>query len=417
MTTRILHALSIIALISVTACTMPQPRDKVENRVTTTPPSTSSKMARLAGDVANPAGLRTTPSGAAVPMVKVALLLPLTGESKALGQSMLDAATLALYDAYVSLPPDKITARVTLIPKDTQSSPALAAEAAKEVIAQGASLIIGPLFSSSVSAVAPIARAAGVPVLSLSNNKAVAQPGVYVLGFLPEQQVKRVSEYAALHNITAIGALVPNDAYGKTVSDTLSNTLTPQGVRIEPVESYSQTQANLEAAITRIKAGYSRAPFQGLMLAESGPLLRDMLTALKSNGLSGKSVRFLGTGLWDDEEILANPDLRGGWLASAPPQDYASFSRRFVASYAYKPKRLAGLAYDAVALAAKIALASGGPDYSDLTLTAPDGFIGPADGLYRLRLDGTSERALAVMEITEGGFRQLDPAPLAFDKK
>ena len=46
-----------------------------------------------------------------------------------------------------------------------------AAAAAQQLLAQGAEVIVGPLFGPSVSAVAPIARDRGVPVLAFSTEK------------------------------------------------------------------------------------------------------------------------------------------------------------------------------------------------------------------------------------------------------
>jgi ABC-type branched-subunit amino acid transport system substrate-binding protein len=340
----------------------------------------------------------------------------MSGESQSLGQAMMDAATLALYDAYMPLSPSQITAQVVLIPKDTGNSPASAAAAVEAVVQQGASLIIGPLYSGSVSAAAPVARRASVPMIALSNNRAVAGPGVYVYGFLPEQQVGRVAEYAARQNISSLAALLPNDAHGTAIAETLKSTLTGKGVRVEPVEMYSRSNATLTAAVARLKQGMDRAPAAALFLADGGDQLNNTLAALQAGGVERKTLRLIGTGLWDDDQVRQNPAMQGAWFASSPPNYYASFEKRFLAAYGYKPQRLASLAYDAVTLAAEITLKNGAARFDAGTLTNPLGFLGPGNGLYRFKADGTAERALAVMEISEGSVKTLDAAPKAFDK-
>ena len=70
-------------------------------------------------------------------------------------------------------------------------------QAAQQLLAQGAEVIVGPLFGPSVQAVAPIARDRGVPVLAFSTEKSVAGNGVYLLSFLPQNEVRRVVRYAA----------------------------------------------------------------------------------------------------------------------------------------------------------------------------------------------------------------------------
>jgi ABC-type branched-subunit amino acid transport system substrate-binding protein len=64
---------------------------------------------------------------------------------------------------------------------DEGNGGANAANAAQQLLAQGAEIIVGPLFGPSVSAVAPIARDRGVPVLAFSTERSVAGNGVYLL--------------------------------------------------------------------------------------------------------------------------------------------------------------------------------------------------------------------------------------------
>lgn len=390
-------------------------------RVTTTPPpiSESSLPAQQAPVEQAPKlfSAFADPSyriPANIPIVKVALMLPLSGETQSLGQSMLDAASLALYDQYVMLPPERITVKLVLLPKDTGLSPSTATAAAEQVLQQGAQLILGPLATTAVSAVVPVAEKANIPVISFSNNRQIAGKNTYVYGYLPEQQVDRVAEYAAVKKLATFAALVPSDAYGRAVGDALKASLTTKGIRVDPIESYAKTTSNLEAAGVRIRQGYDKLPFQALFMAEGGDTLKQLLKSLNAQGMDKKGLRLIGTGAWDDEDVRAIPQMQGAWLASAPPSSSNEFDKRFESVYGYKPKRLAGLAYDAVTLATSLALAKGGPNFGPEALTNTTGFVGPASGLYRLKPDGTCERALAVMEIKDGKLAILDPAPKMF---
>ena len=67
--------------------------------------------------------------------------------------------------------------------------------AAAEVIAQGAEVILGPLFGPGVAAVSPLATQADIRVLAFSNDASVARRH-FLLGFRPEEQVRRVIDYA-----------------------------------------------------------------------------------------------------------------------------------------------------------------------------------------------------------------------------
>ena len=101
---------------------------------------------------------------------------------------MLKAAELALFDGG--------NRNILLITADEGATPDAAAAAAAKLLAQGAEIIVGPLFGPSVSAVAPVARDRGMPVLAFSTERSVAGNGVYLLSFLPQSEVRRVVNYA-----------------------------------------------------------------------------------------------------------------------------------------------------------------------------------------------------------------------------
>ena len=129
-------------------------------------------------------------SPAAPQPVKVALLLPLTSTSQteAVANAMKQAAELAVFELN--------NPNLQLIIKDDAGTSEGAQKAAEEAIQEGAELILGPLFAASVRAVGPVAQQAGRPVLAFSNDGQVAGNGVYLLGFMPQQEVRRVANYA-----------------------------------------------------------------------------------------------------------------------------------------------------------------------------------------------------------------------------
>lgn len=355
---------------------------------------------------------------AETPTIKVALLVPLSGDSLAVGNAMLDASTMALSDSYLVVPSDQIHSKIIMLPKDTGSTAADAAKAAQQAIDQGATFVLGPLFSQSVKTVGPVAKDKNIPVLSFSNTREAAGEGIYVYGFLPEQQVHRIAEYAYLHNLQRIAVLAPNDPYGEKVKDTLIEDYRQKGGIVSPAELYAPSPANIEAAVSRLAAAYNNLTeerrFQALFIADGGYQLKNIIEALKKNRIDLKKVKLIGTGQWDDPDISKIPEMTGAWFPSAPHEPYAKFERHFVATYGYKPVRLASLAYDAVSLIATLSMPMPGTPITNDMLTNPAGFIGPANGLYRLRPDGTSERALAIMEITPSGVRVIDIAPHEF---
>ena len=118
--------------------------------------------------------------------VRVGVILPFasaTPRPALWPAAMLKAAELALFDGG--------NRNILLMTADEGATPDLAGAAADaNLLAQGAEIIVGPLFGPSVSAVAPIARDRGVPVLAFSTERSVAGNGVYLLSFLPQNEVR-----------------------------------------------------------------------------------------------------------------------------------------------------------------------------------------------------------------------------------
>ena len=135
------------------------------------------------------------------PKVRVAVLLPLSGPVSGTGKSLLNAATMALFDAY--------DPRIALFPYDTKADEATTEAAVKKALTDGADIILGPLLSGNVKVAGRYARASDVPLIGFSNDYTAAAPGQYVLGFLPENEVRRVVNYAADFWKTRVRRLIP----------------------------------------------------------------------------------------------------------------------------------------------------------------------------------------------------------------
>lgn len=345
------------------------------------------------------------PIAPAVPQTtKVALLLPLSGPNAQIGQALLDSAQMALFDL--------ADERFELLPRDTKGTPAGAADAARQAVAEGARLILGPLFGPEVAAVRPIAQNAAVDVLAFTNDWTQAGNGVYVMGFVPADQVNRVVGFARSRGITRYVALAPRNAYGDAVVGALQNSVRQLGGTVAQIERYDPASPDLaQPARQAAQAGVQP---QAIMLAEGGPRAQGLAAALASGGAYTQQVRLLGTGLWDDPTLGQEPALVGGWFAAPAPQARADFEQRFEQTYGRKPPRIATLSYDATAIVSVLAK-MGSPVGLDRTaLNNPGGFEG-IDGLFRLRPNGLVERGLAVLEVTPAGSRVLDPAPTTFE--
>lgn len=361
--------------------------------VAVTPPAEITAPAPLV-----PPAVTTAPG-----KVSVALLLPLTGPSGALGQAMLNAAQMALFD----LADD----RLQLLTRDTQGSAAGAASAAQSAIASGAQLILGPLLAAEVEAVKPIAQASHLPMIAFSTATQLAGGGTYLIGFTPNQEIARVTAYAHSHGRDRFAVLAPRSAYGEIVAEAVRNAVAANAATLTRVEYYDPSINDMAASVRRF-ANQGR-DFDALFLPEGGARLKALVPQLPYFNIDPSKVKFLGTGLWDEPGLGTEPALDGAWYAAPSPTSRVVFEKRYQELYKIKPARLATLGYDATALAAVLSRAPQGADFSDATLTSPNGFAG-VDGIFRFRPDGLVQRGLAVLEVHRGAGTIIDPAPQSF---
>lgn len=356
------------------------------------------------------------PPAAALPgTVRVALLLPLSGASGGLGHAILDAAQMAVFDAA----DDKFQ----LLPRDTQGTAQGAAQAAKAALDQGAKLILGPLLAPEVEAVKPLAQTVHVNVIAFSTSAPLAGNGTWLLSFMPDEEVRRVVGYARERGLSRFAALAPDNPYGQLAAESLRKAAAEKGAVVEHVEFYDPNTKDFRQPAQHLakQANFGKQSgirpdaqgFDAVLIAEGGERLKAVASLLPYYEVDPATVRFLGTGLWDEPGVWREPSLAGGWFAAPTPGARAEFEQTYRQLYNRAAPRLATLGYDAVALAALLAHAPGGGNFSAAAITDPNGFAG-VDGIFRFRSDGLVERGLAVLEIHPEGPTVASPAPETF---
>lgn len=382
----------------------------------------------------------SVPERAVLPpdVVRVGILLPLSGPNKHLGQAMFNAAQLAMF-AFA----DK---GFQLTPHDTGGTEEGAAVAVRTAIADGAGLLIGPLLAPSVRAVTPLAQAAGVPVIAFSSDRTVATEGVYTMGFLPADQIRRVVGYALSRGLSTFAAVAPDNAYGDTVLEAFRTTVEAGGGVVERIRTYDPMSTDFAPVIRELGDYDERRkvlmeeleklegkedeisvkarerleqlqtlgdpPFEALLVADGGKRLQSVAALLPFYDIDPKVVRMLGTGQWDVSGIGAEPALIGGWYAASEPKARTAFEEEYRATFGKRPPRLATLAYDSTALAA--VLAGSGAGYGPEALTDPVGFAG-RDGIFRFLPEGVVQRGLAVLQVQRHGARVISRSPETFE--
>ncbi len=334
-------------------------------------------------------------------MHRVALLLPVTGPDADVGQSIANATALALADTKVT--------NIRMVTYDTGLGVAAATQRA---IADGNKVILGPLRSDNVIEVAEIARPAGVPIISFSNDVGVAGQNVFLLGHLPNQAIERVVLYAKSKGMNRFAGVVSSNVYGQRAQSNLTTAVRAAGGVLVGIQETNGTAASAEAAARRLS---QMGAIDAILVADSGRAAITTVPALRRGGL--RTAKILGTDLWNIEGTLAGSSpMYGAWFASVSDTLYTQYATKYRARFGKAPLRLSSLGYDSVLLVARVARDwRPGTRFPVAQLTDPQGFIG-VDGAFRFNPNGLTDRMLEVQEVQAGKFVTVSPAPSQFVK-
>jgi len=376
----------------------------------------------------------------ALGLVRVGLLVPLTGPSASIGQALLNAAEMALFDV--------ADERFVLQAYDSQGTPEGATAAAERALAHGAQLILGPLFSAEAGAIAPQADAAGVNIVAFSTDPAIAGPRVYVLGFLVQEQVRQMVLHARAQGLTRFAVLAPDSDYGHAVVEAFNRYVPPGGGEVTNTAFYSADGSNLNDVVREL-AAYDRrkqaleeqkaelvgkedeisqlalerlnrletigeVDFEAVLLPDQGTRLTQAATLLPFYDIDSGRVQLLGTMLWNTPGLGREPVMVGGVYPAPPQESNRQFFTRYRELFGRAAPSIASHGYDAVALAAVLARGDHPQPFSAEAITTASGFAG-VDGIFRFLPNGLSQRGFAIMQVTRDGAQEIEQAPTTFE--
>ena len=342
--------------------------------------------------------------------IPVALLVPGGSENAAdttLATSLENAARLAMAE----LDGVQIDLRVYNTAADASTAGAMAAKA----VADGAKIILGPVYAGNANAAGLAVANRNVNVLAFSNNTDIAGGNVFVLGHTFQSTADRLVRYAAQQgrgNILIVHADSPAERAGRSA---IERAIANSPATLAGTASFELSQTGIINALPSISQQMRETGAQSLfMTSGTDGAIPFLAGLLPENGVDPAETQYIGLQRFDiPATAMSLPGLQGGWFA-LPDQDLnAQFLARYEAAYGGQPHPIAGLAYDGIAAIGAL-VSTGNPDaLSAVALTQAQGFAG-VNGIFRLRGDGTNERGLAVAQIQEGQVVIIDPAPRSF---
>ncbi len=319
-------------------------------------------------------GCGQSPSGIGSPLSqqskqRAALLLPLSGSRATLGKQM--AKAVWLVEDFSGA-----TGRTQVL--DAGETPQSASSATRKALADGATIIVGPLFRDQTPAV--VEAAGDVPVLSLSNDTALAAQGAWVFGVTPAQSVAAVGTYARKTGARRLAMLET----GSILDARAANAFKTNRTKTLPTVPASTSPSDMLAALRQSGGG----PLPDVLYIPTAgkKALQQAVASVKTGVTTIGSLQWSGLPQSDldrlDKACFTGPD----------PVRFNRLSAAFRAQLEEEMGVIAALAVDAV----ETAHASKGKAIG--RGTEIEGLLGQT----RLLPNGTCSRILAILRINGG---------------
>jgi ABC-type branched-subunit amino acid transport system substrate-binding protein len=296
---------------------------------------------------------------------------------------------------------------------DTAGQADRAGQLAQQAIDDGASVIIGPLFADGANAAGLVAARSGIPVLSFSNNTAVAGGNVFVLGPTFDNTASRVLDFARRQGKSRVLVVHGDTEAERAGRDAIVRAAQVQGMTVSGTTGFAMSQEGVVNAMPGIVQDAESTGADLLFLTSNTDTALPILTQLlPENGLPPGEIQYAGLTRWDvPASAVSLPGVQGGWFALPDTTAVSRFASRYSAAYGTAPQAVAGLGYDAVAAVG--ALAGAGQRISAETLVQSRGFAG-ASGAFRFLQNGSNQRALSIATIENQIVRVIEQAPTSF---
>jgi len=214
--------------------------------------------------------------------------------------------------------------------------------------------------------------------------------------------------FAKRQGKTKVVVAHPNNVEGQFGRNAVQQAAARNGIEVASVNGFEFSQPGVVAVVPQIKAAMDSTGADTLMLTSNSagalPLLAQMLPEA---GVSPSSVQYAGLGRWDvPAQTRQLAGLQNGWFAMPDQAQIQNFEARYTQAYGSAPHQLAGLAYDGIAAIGALVEAGNKRALTASALTQGAGFQGVA-GAFRLRPNGTNERALSVAMVDLSGARHF----------
>ena len=302
-------------------------------------------------------------------ILKIGILLPLSGEYEILGNSFLKAIQLALYD----ISNDK----VIIYPKDSKANALDAYRSAKDFESEGIKIVIGPIFYESLERLNEINN---ITFISMTNKTNNIPKNAIAFGINIESQMDALKRYFNKTKISKTILLSPSAEFisqSESVEKkdilkfyrTYKYNVNPKKItgEIEKITNYRERKKDLERRIKILEKSdlykhkqelkqleqmhtLGKVNFDSVVIIDFGERLKSVLTSFNFSDVPNDEVKFFTINQWFDKTFFSENAMENLHFPSINFKNLKKFKKKFSKTYNEEANEVSILGYDALGL-------------------------------------------------------------------
>ena len=311
----------------------------------------------------------------------------------------------------------------------------------RTAIASNPGVIIGPVFAQNARILRDI-KPADMPALAFTSDISAVGDGVFSMSLVPTNTIEATIQEMRARGSSEFIIIAPDNVSGRTMAGTAKSMTGTYNIKNTGVFYYNERDTESikstamaatmytarNAANTRAKEILSdilnkeslsasertsiarqleninrtdtlgKLPYDSVLFLGTGDDTKSLVSFMRYYGLGTRDAGFYGTPLWEDGDISSDVAMTGALFATLP-EIPTEFSNIYETATGTAPTRMAAIAYDTTILALGAIRAK---DNTASYLMNQSGYIG-INGLFRLRPNGSNERALQIVQLNGDG--------------
>ena len=301
--------------------------------------------------------------------IRIGLLVPLSGQDKEIGKSIIKSTRLAI---------NKINnSSIEIVPRDTASNPDTTFKNAKELSESGVQIIIGPIFNKNLIY---LDQLKDTFFLSLTNKTINNPKNIISVGINARSQLNTIKKFQKLNELKKTIFLIPKEKYKEEIENAIKQSKiknakvyyydsdpTKLTKQIEKITKYSIRKQNVNDEIKRLEKSddtnkekkiknlkkidtLGKIGFDSIIISDFGKNLKSITTSLLYTDVLPTKIYFITLNQWFDESLLKETSSQPIYFPSINKENYDSFIKNYHKKFGEYPNQLSFLSYDVVGL-------------------------------------------------------------------